>query len=590
MVVAAAGSFAAMSFIFYSPLIAAVILIEATGLGGPDGFRWCSSPACSRPGSARFSPSVIGSLTGLSTSAYAIGPLSVPHFARPDIAEFGWTIALAVAIALVTAVIVRGGLQTLRVVTSRQLYLLPVIGLIVGVLAIGFSQASGKGAEEVLFSGQSALPGLVSGAGTWSISALVLLIAFKGLAYSLSMGGFRGGPTFPAMFLGAAAGILASHLPGFSLTPAVGVGIAAATVAVLRLPLSAVVIATLLGVKAGPGAEPLIIVGVVVSYVVTMLLANRRSAATRRRDRSGGRSRRRGGQPELSASPKGRPARRRSITRSRVRSGRWPRAARRSAEHRRRSSPRAAARACRCGRSRGPSRRLRGRRAGARSRRRRRGTPGRARGSPAAPRCTGCIGWSTTEISESASSIAVASGLPLPRRAPRMATRSSAPIAAGRRNEYAIAVGLSLRRSSQSIRSTSATPSRVADALLDRRVVRIEDLHVVRSAVLGREHAQQPARRQVGLGLGDEGASSLLAEDLSIVLQDVQRLAHDDSAHAEHPAQVTLGRECVADAKPAGRDLLMQELLQLVVERHAAAPIKSLWGPADRVVCGPKRS
>ena len=34
MLVAAAGSFAAMSFIFASPLIAAVILIEATAIGG----------------------------------------------------------------------------------------------------------------------------------------------------------------------------------------------------------------------------------------------------------------------------------------------------------------------------------------------------------------------------------------------------------------------------------------------------------------------------------------------------------------------------------------------------------------------------
>ncbi len=35
MVIAAAGSFSALVFIFTSPLIAAVILIEATGLGGP---------------------------------------------------------------------------------------------------------------------------------------------------------------------------------------------------------------------------------------------------------------------------------------------------------------------------------------------------------------------------------------------------------------------------------------------------------------------------------------------------------------------------------------------------------------------------
>ena len=89
---------------------------------------------------------------------------------------------------------------------------------------------------------------------------------------------FRGGPTLPAIFLGAAAGILASHLPGFALTPAVGVGIGAATAAVLRLPLSAVALATLLTVDAGTGDEPLIIVGVVVAYLTTVALSTRAAA------------------------------------------------------------------------------------------------------------------------------------------------------------------------------------------------------------------------------------------------------------------------------------------------------------------------
>ena len=46
----------------------------------------------------------------------------------------------------------------------------------------------------------------------------------------------------------------------------------AAIVAVLRLPLSAVVLATLLTSHAGPKVEPLIIVGVVVSYVMTLVM------------------------------------------------------------------------------------------------------------------------------------------------------------------------------------------------------------------------------------------------------------------------------------------------------------------------------
>jgi hypothetical protein len=154
---------------------------------------------------------------------------------------------------------------------------LPVCGLIVAGLAIAFAQASGRDFQEVLFSGQDALPGLVSGAGTWSLSALALLIVFKGLGYSLSLGAFRGGPTFPAMFLGAAGGIMCSHLPGFPLTAAVAVGIGTAFVAILRLPLSAVVVTSVLTSKAGAGAEPLVIVGVVITYLATLKLSARQT-------------------------------------------------------------------------------------------------------------------------------------------------------------------------------------------------------------------------------------------------------------------------------------------------------------------------
>jgi hypothetical protein len=158
--------------------------------------------------------------------------------------------------------------------------LLPVCGLLVSGLAIAFSQISGKGVNEVLFSGQDALPGLVSGAGTWSLSALALLIVFKGVGYSLSLGAFRGGPTFPAIFLGAAGGIMASRLPGFPMAAAVAVGIGAGTVAILRLPLSAIVVATLLTGNAGAGVTPLVIIGVVVAYLATLGLSALQAART----------------------------------------------------------------------------------------------------------------------------------------------------------------------------------------------------------------------------------------------------------------------------------------------------------------------
>ncbi len=261
-----------MALIFDSPLIAAVILIEAAGLGGPT-LPVVLLPGLLAAGIGSLISIGMGSWTGLSSSAFALGPLSLPSFARPDIADFGWSILLAAAVAVVSFVVFRLARSTVRVVTPRPFVLLPVAGIAVSGLAIAFAETTGKSVNEVLFSGQDQLPGLVTGAATWSLSALALLIAFKGLAWGISLGSFRGGPTFPALFLGAAGGLMAAQLPGYSITPAVAVGIGAAVASVLRLPLSAVVLAALLTAQSGAGSLPLVIVGVVVAYVITVVLS-----------------------------------------------------------------------------------------------------------------------------------------------------------------------------------------------------------------------------------------------------------------------------------------------------------------------------
>jgi H+/Cl- antiporter ClcA len=273
-VVAAAGSFAAVSFIFGSPLVGAVILIEAAGLDRrrlmvivPVGLLAAGIGSLVSIG--------MGSWAGLSSKDFALGVLKLPAFPRPDVAEFLWTVPLAVAIAAVTFAIFAAAKALEPVLARRRLVLLPAAGLVVAALAIAFSQVTDKGAEQVLFSGQEQLPGLVEGASTWSLSALALVIAFKGVAWSVSLAGFRGGPTFPGLFLGAAAGVLASHLPGLGLTPGVAVGMGAGVVAVLRLPLSAVLLALVLTSDAGNGVEPLVIVGVVAAYVTTLGLSRR---------------------------------------------------------------------------------------------------------------------------------------------------------------------------------------------------------------------------------------------------------------------------------------------------------------------------
>jgi H+/Cl- antiporter ClcA len=276
-VVAAAGSFAAISFIFGSPLVGAVILIEAAGLDRrrlmvvvPVGLLSAGIGSLVSIG--------MGSWTGLSSRDYALSPLTLPDFPRPDVVEFLWTVPLAVAVAVGCAAIFAGARALQPVLERRRLVLLPATGLVVAGLAIAFSQATDKGAEQVLFSGQDQLPDLVEGAGSWSLAALALLLGFKGVAWSISLAGFRGGPTFPGLFLGAAAGMLASHLPGLALTPAVAVGMGAALVAVLRLPLSAVLLALVLTNGAGRGVEPLVVVGVVAAFVTTLGLSRREAA------------------------------------------------------------------------------------------------------------------------------------------------------------------------------------------------------------------------------------------------------------------------------------------------------------------------
>jgi H+/Cl- antiporter ClcA len=270
-VVAASGTFAAISFLFGSPLVAAVLLVEAAGLGGPR-LPLVLIPGLMAAGIGTLVETGMGSWTGVETSDISLGVLPVSDFPRPDLVEFLWTIPLSIAIAIGVFACFELGRRTVPIVKPRPFVFLPAIGIIVGGLAIVFSEATDKTFNHVLFSGQEELNPLVAQTATWSVSALALLIGFKAVAYGLSLGSFRGGPVFPAILLAVAGGLMAAHLPGYSVTPAVAVAVGAGTVAALRLPLSAVVLATVLTSPAGLGVAPLIVVGVTVAYLTTLAL------------------------------------------------------------------------------------------------------------------------------------------------------------------------------------------------------------------------------------------------------------------------------------------------------------------------------
>lgn len=250
-----------------------MILIEAAGLGG-ERLPLVLVPGLLASGIGSLVWIGMGAWTGLSTADISISGLQLTAFPSPGFADFAWTVVLAAAVAVAMVAIFRFAGEARRVLVRHSYLLLPATGLLVAGLAIAFSQIAGKSTGEVIFSGQDSLGPLVEDAGSWSVAALALLIGFKGLAYGLSLGGFRGGPVFPSMFLGAAAGLIAAQLPGFSTAPAVAVGIGAAVVAVLGLPLSAAVLGIALTASAGPGVDPLVIVGVIVAYLVRLALTD----------------------------------------------------------------------------------------------------------------------------------------------------------------------------------------------------------------------------------------------------------------------------------------------------------------------------
>jgi H+/Cl- antiporter ClcA len=264
--VASVGSFAAISTLFGSPLLGAFLLMEAAGLGGTT-MEVVLLPGLLGAGIGFLVFIGLDHWTGLGTFSLRIPNL--PHVGPPTLSEFGWAIVIGLAAALAGLAIRELGLRVRPLSDRRRLLATPLVGMAVGGLAIAYAQGTGKSSSEVLFSGQTALPSLVEHAGGYTVGALLLLLACKGLAYGLSLSSFRGGPVFPSLFLGAVGGIAMAHLPGLDMVAGIAMGIGALCAVMLRLPLTSVLLATLLLYSDGTVVMPLVIVSVVVAYVAS---------------------------------------------------------------------------------------------------------------------------------------------------------------------------------------------------------------------------------------------------------------------------------------------------------------------------------
>jgi chloride channel protein, CIC family len=271
---ALAGAFAAVAALFGGPLVAAFLIFEVTAASGripAAALGRALLPGFVAAGTGALIFTGVNDWPGLHQTSLALPAL--PAYDAVRIADLAWCLLIAVVVAAVVVAVrhVADGIAARA--RLRPVATLVIAGLLVGALAVAFRELADRPVDLVLFSGQNELPQVVA---EGSAGVLVLLVGAKGLAYALSLGaGFRGGPVFPALALGTAIAVVAADLlPGLETTPAVAAGIAAATAAVLRVPFTAVLLATLLVGSSAFDTAPIAVLAAVVGWLVATALPN----------------------------------------------------------------------------------------------------------------------------------------------------------------------------------------------------------------------------------------------------------------------------------------------------------------------------
>ncbi|WP_423833591.1 chloride channel protein [Streptomyces manipurensis] len=265
--VGAAGAGAAIAVIFGSPLIAAVLLIEVAGVGGPQLFA-VMLPALLSTGVGSLVFTGLGRWTGLHTGELTMKVSApVPHL---DAADVGWALLIGAAVALALHPVMHGARVVARYVLARPLVRTVQCALAAAVCISLYALITGRNPAEAAGSGQETLAELTKDPGAWGVGALIAVLLFKGAAYALCLGSMRGGPIFPALCLGGMAGVLLAPLPGLGLVPSLAACMAATAAAAMRLPVSSVVLVVV--VLGGSAMVPVVILAAVVSFVVTELL------------------------------------------------------------------------------------------------------------------------------------------------------------------------------------------------------------------------------------------------------------------------------------------------------------------------------
>jgi H+/Cl- antiporter ClcA len=268
----AAGAAAALPVVFGNPLVGAVILIEVAGVGGPQLFA-VMLPALLSSGIGSLVFTGFGRWTGLTVDSLSL-KVGVPS-PRLDAGDVLWAVPMAAAIGLALHLMLNTGRLTAVFVSGRIVPRTAACALAAGAQAAVYALATDRSPVDVASSGQATLAQLAADPHAWGVGALVAVLLCKAAAYALCLGSLRGGPTFPALFLGGAVGVLLAPLPGLGIVPGLAAGMAAASAAALRLPVSSAVLVVLL--MGSAAMTPVVLLAAVVGFVTAELLPSGRA-------------------------------------------------------------------------------------------------------------------------------------------------------------------------------------------------------------------------------------------------------------------------------------------------------------------------
>lgn len=266
------GGTAAIGAVFGSPFIAAFMLLEFMAFGA-------MPVALLVPVLVALASSYLVQIGLWNIPGLGVHPLAVEGLPAYPAIQAGDLLA-AVVVALVAglvAVTARHGGKLVNRIGERHSSLTPLGAAALATLVLLVADLLSINQEQILFSGSAAMADLVA---ETSIGVALFVLLAKWLVFSSALGsGFRGGPIFPAAFLGVTVGVIAHLLvPGVSVSALAAAGIAASAAAFMKLPATGALLGAILITGTGPAIAPFAIFGAVIGFVVRLVFDRRETS------------------------------------------------------------------------------------------------------------------------------------------------------------------------------------------------------------------------------------------------------------------------------------------------------------------------